>query len=170
MKQFGKDLLATNLGVPSHKLLFWNVYTDTDFEFQNKKTRQKCTKLIPIYYNHTKCYISYQLFLPILTQLHVFTYFTLGQSQKYINILKNNKSSVINQLEIIGAHLPSEYRCLVVHTSKSGANVNNSYHRYISYIIFSHDYLQSSNVSDDLRSSQFTLAKDAITYFSDIFT
>ena len=57
MKHFGKQLLSTNLGVPSDKLLLWNVYTDTDFEFQNKKTKQKSTKLIPIHYNSKISYM-----------------------------------------------------------------------------------------------------------------
>ena len=38
MKQFGKDLLSINLGVPSRKLLLWNVYTDTDLNFKTKRT------------------------------------------------------------------------------------------------------------------------------------
>ena len=75
MKQFGKDLLSTNLGVPSHKLLLWNVYTDTDFEFQNKKNRHKCTKLIPIYYNHTIYYMIPIICPNTFTNIYMYSLF-----------------------------------------------------------------------------------------------
>ena len=49
----------------------------------------------------------------------------------YKNFLETNSSSVMKQLDIIGKHLPNNYRGLV-HTLKSGGNPKSSKHRYIS--------------------------------------
>ena len=50
----------------------------------------------------------------------------------YKNLLETNSSSVMKQLDIIGKHLPNNYKGLVVHTLKSGGNPKSSKHRYIS--------------------------------------
>ena len=72
------------------------------------------------------------------------SFHTVGGSQKYNNLLESNASSVIKQLDIIGKHLPNNYRCLLVHILKSGGNPKNSKHRYIQYEYICHDYLRSS--------------------------
>ena len=55
MQQVGKQLVSSNLSTPPHKLLLWNVYTNTDFEFKNKQSKPKGTKLILL---HVTCKIS----------------------------------------------------------------------------------------------------------------
>ena len=69
MQQVGKQLVSNNRSTPPHKLLLWNVYTDTDFEFKNKQSKPKGTKLILL---HVTCKIS----TPILI-IFVNTYKTL---------------------------------------------------------------------------------------------
>ena len=58
MQQVGKQLVSNNLSTPPHKLLLWNVYTNTDFEFKNKQSKPKGTKLILLH-------VTYKISTPI---------------------------------------------------------------------------------------------------------
>ena len=134
MQQVGKQFVSNNLSTPPHKLPLWNVYTDTDFEFKNKQSKPKGTKLILL---HVTCKISTPISIIFVNTYRtiylIITFFlTVGTSQMYKNLLETNSSSVMKQLDIIGKHLPNNYTGLVVHTLKSGGNPKSSKHRYIS--------------------------------------
>ena len=165
MQQVGKQLVSNNLSTPPHNLL-WNVYTDTDFEFKNKQSKPKCTKLILLL---AKFLLPYQLYLSVPTKLYIFNnyfFLTVGTSQMYKNLLETNSSSVMKQLDIIEKHLPNNYTGLVVHTLKSGGNPKSSKHRYISNMtILSMITSGHQNVQDDCRSSQFTLPTQLLLSF-----
>ena len=49
---------------------------------------------------------------------------SLGSRKRYIQLLKTQSTSVVNQLKILKAHLPNKYSGLVVHTLKKNASVS----------------------------------------------